>query len=170
MKSIDKNDFLPIGFVQKSHGNHGEIKISLSSPQKIKEWVFIEFNQKPVPFFIEKQSGNSKCLILKLKGINSVQDTDLLVNKKVLYPKKLLKKSKEIDLYITGFSIVDKQVGYIGNVESVLLQTPQPLIQTTYQSSELLIPGIEPILKMIDIDNNLVEVELPAGFIDLYKQ
>ncbi|MFN5544734.1 MAG: hypothetical protein ACK49O_05890, partial [Bacteroidota bacterium] len=59
MKSINRTDFIEIGTVQKVHGTKGEIKLALSKQVLLKKWAFLEFQGKPVPFYIEQKTGNA---------------------------------------------------------------------------------------------------------------
>ncbi|MFN4082915.1 MAG: ribosome maturation factor RimM [Bacteroidia bacterium] len=168
MKSINIKDFLPVGIVAKSHGNKGEVRISLHTSVKIKEWVFVEHNQKPVPFFIEQKNGTYPDYIFKLKGINTKEDAENLKNKIVLLPKNQIISNKHFaNEDIIDFIIIDEQVGEIGKVASIISETKQPLLQTSYQNKELLIPAVEPIIIDINFDEKVIYTNLPDGFLNI---
>jgi len=43
----------------------------------------------------------------------------------------------------------------------------QILLKTTYKGNECLIPAIEPIIQGIDEEEEVIEVELPEGILNL---
>jgi len=66
-----------------------------------------------------------------------------------------------------GFEIIDIHLGTIGKVEEVLEMPMQILLKTNYKGNECLIPAIEPIIQGIDEEEELIEVELPEGILNL---
>jgi 16S rRNA processing protein RimM len=169
LKTINRKDFDLVGSVLKTHGNFGAVKIQLLQKEKIKEWAFLEIREKPIPFYIEdlKQTSPTE-YILQLKGIDSVDKAIDLIGLGFLLPrKKGLRRQKEISGQLLGFEIIDIHLGTIGKVEEVLEMPMQILLKTTYKGNECLIPAIEPIIQGIDEEEEVIEVELPEGILNL---
>ena len=170
MKTTNRNDFLEIGSIVKVHGTKGEVKVILSSKINFKEWAFLEIREKPVPFYLEgcKHQYEEEAF-LKFEGVNEIEAASKLVGHKLLVAKKGFKKSKSGDVgeSVLNYKIIDHNFGLLGVVEKLVENSMQSLIQTTYNSKELLIPAIEPILTDIDDDKQVVYVNIPEGLLEI---
>lgn len=168
MKSIDKKDFIAAGVIEKAHGTKGELRLGLDTNLPLKEWVFIEINKKPVPFFIEHASQNEFQTIVKLEGIDDLQRASGLTGHQVLLlSKKGSKKRMSIDKTVEGFTLTDSFFGSLGKVEKVEESPGQVLFSTTYQDRELLIPAVEEFILKIDQKKKTIYLNLPEGLLDL---
>jgi 16S rRNA processing protein RimM len=169
LKTINRKDFDLVGTVLKTHGNFGAIKIQLLQKEKITEWAFLEIREKPVPFYIaELKQSNPTEWIVQLKGIDTVDKAIELIGLPFLLPrKKGLRRQKEISDQLIGFEIIDTKHGLIGRVEEVIEMPMQVLLKTTYNGNECLIPAVEPIVLGLDEDEQIIEVDLPEGILNL---
>jgi len=169
LKSISRNDFILTGFIAKTHGVKGELKLTLDYNIILKEWAFLEIKKKPVPFFIEKfQKLSPSEAIIKLADINSHEEASKLCGYSLLQPKKLLRaKKKQVDTEINGYAIVDIEIGEIGIVEEVLMFPQQLLIKTNYKGKEVLIPAEDVFIQEIDHDNQIVTTSIPMDLLQL---
>lgn len=161
MKTIDRKAFVTIGSVLKTHGVNGELTIE--HYKKPGKWAFLEIQGKPVPFKVESCNPTiNKQYIIKLSGIDSINDASTYNGLTFLAPGKPGKVSVENDT-IVGYFIIDKKLGVIGNVYDVIEMPMQWLIQTRFNERELLIPAVEPIVVSIDDEKKTVYVEMPDG-------
>lgn len=168
MKSINRKDFIIVGIVEKQHGNKGELRLSFEQKIQLKEWVFIEINNKPVPFFIESISKNTDQPILKLMGIDSPDDSFRFINKSILFPaSKTKSKTRKVDLSIVDFLLVDEIYGELGKVIEVEELPQQLLIHTIFNGKELLIPAVEDFILEINDKKKTIFLCLPEGILDL---
>ena len=122
MKSIDLNDFTKVGYVIKSHGNNGFLKISLEKNIKLKEWVMFLIKQKPVPFFVEEwQRTTDTEAIIKCQDINTVDSAEDFVALDVLLHKSGVKRKKgNLDVSIIGYRIFADGFGEIGILNEII--------------------------------------------------
>lgn len=169
MKSIDFNDFTKVGYVIKSHGNNGFLKISLEKNIKLKEWVMFLIKQKPVPFFIEEwQRTNDSEAIVKCQDINTVDETEDYTALDILLPKSGVKRKKgNLDVSIIGYSIFANGFGEIGTLNEILEMPGQTMLQTFYKEQEVLIPAVEEFVLEINDKQKQITLNLPEGFLDL---
>ena len=169
MKSIDLNDFTKVGFIIKSHGNNGFLKISLEKNIKLKEWVMFLIKQKPVPFFVEEwQRTNDSEAILKCQDINSVDEAESYVGVDVLLIKSEVKRKKgNLDVSIIGYLIFVDGFGEIGTLNEILEMPGQTMLQTFYKEQEILIPAVEEFVVEINDKKKQITLSLPEGFLDL---
>ena len=169
MKSIDLNDFTKVGYVMKSHGNNGFLKISLEKNIKLKEWVMFLIKQKPVPFFVEEwQRTTDSEAIIKCQDINTVDCAEDYVAFDILLPKSGVKRKKgNLDVSIIGYRIFVDGFGEIGTLNEILEMPGQTMLQTFYKDQELLIPAVEEFVVEMNDKQKLISLNLPEGFLDL---
>ncbi|MBI2270895.1 MAG: 16S rRNA processing protein RimM [Bacteroidetes bacterium] len=173
---MDKQDCFKLGHVSKLHGVKGEIVIALdvddASRYKKLESVFIEINQQLVPFFIEGITIKNKHAIVKLDGINTIEQAGMINNTEVFLPLSFLPKLDDKKFYfheIIGFAVNDKTHGNIGTVEAVLEFPGQNIIQVRDgNKNEILIPLRNEFIIKVDRGNKCLDVNTPEGLVDVY--
>ncbi|MES2381826.1 MAG: hypothetical protein V4538_12340 [Bacteroidota bacterium] len=167
MKSLQLKDFIIVGAVAKTHGTAGELKLDSNQKLKQKEWVMIEFNQKPVPFFMEqcKETVPNEYLV-KLRDYNTVEQAQQLIGRSIFYySTKAVKSKKQIDKSIVGYKLIDLTLGEIGELQDMIEMPGQLLFQTTYQYKEVLIPAVDDFIDEIDHEQQTIYLKLPEGLI-----
>ncbi len=164
-----------LGYVSKTIGNKGEVAffIDTDNPGKYKtlESVFIEIAGQLVPFFIKEIKLNKNTAIVTIDGINSAEQSVMLVNAKIYLPLDLLPQLKGRNFYyheIIGFTVIDNNKGNIGTVESIIENANNPLLQIKFGEKEILIPLKNNFIKKVDRENKTIEIDAPEGLIDVY--
>ena len=66
---------------------------------------------------------------------------------------------------ILGLAVVDKQIGPIGQVVDILNTGSNDVYVVDYSGKEILIPAIKSVILKVDIENHLIEVDLPDGLL-----
>lgn len=116
------DDLIVIGKIGKPHGIKGAVSVHLTADIQWNdtEYLFIEIQNEPVPFFIETLDVLSKKIVVKLKGISSWEDAKKLTHLNIWLPKKIIIKN-EWEQWI-GFKVLDttKNNQWIGTVENFL--------------------------------------------------
>jgi 16S rRNA processing protein RimM len=168
IKSIARKDFTAIGTIDKTHGTKGELRITLSSDRKLKEWAFLEIQGKPVPFYIQSvQPTFDDGAILKLRDIHLVEQAAPFVGRTLLLPIGKRKKNELLtEDDFTGFDLVDIHLGFIGKVEAIETFPNQLLIRTSYKGAEVYIPAVDAFIIEIDEQKQTIQLELPDGLLD----
>jgi len=168
-----------IGRVIKSHGVKGEVRVDLElkNPEiyKDQESVYVEIDGKLVPFFIEELRIDGTSVIIKFEGMNRIEDINLILNRSVYLEKmdltdedtSILKVATHESM-VKGFEVNDVRFGLLGIVEGVE-EGPQDRLIVQGERGEILIPVCEPIIKEIDTRRQKIRVDLPEGFLDIYK-
>ncbi len=167
MKSILLKDFIIVGSVLKSHGTSGELKLESNQKLKQKEWVMIEINQKPVPFFMEQcRELVPNEYLVKLRDYNNVEDIQKFIGRNILYySTKAIKSKKQIDESILGYTLIDLERGELGLLQDILEMPGQLMFQTTFNFSELLIPAVNDFIDEVDHEKQVIYLKLPEGLI-----
>jgi 16S rRNA processing protein RimM len=173
-----REETISLGSIIKIHALKGELllttELDLDENQIDTEWVFLEFEGQPVPFFVEylNVTGPSNA-ILKVEEINSIDQAKEWLGRNVLIPSASIKKIKvkSPDIHILqGFQVIDEKKGILGKVNAILELQNNPLIQILENEKEILIPLSDSIILKIDNKKRILHIRAPEGLIDLYKQ
>lgn len=171
-----KEDCFYLGKIVRKHSFKGEVVIKLDTDEpelyQNMESVFVDLGNNLIPFFIEKsllQKGNQ--LRVQFEDMCSEEEADAVLKSDVYLPLDLLPKLAGNKFYfheIIGFKIVDLNYGLVGTIDGVNDKTAQPLFEVSNGDKEVFIPMIDDFIKKVDRENKTIEVETPAGLIELY--
>lgn len=159
-----------VGYVIKRHGLKGDVKIHLESSLPIKlESIFVEIDNRLIPFFIEQISILNDQAIVKLEEVDNPDQADRLVKCGVYLPQSVKPKSTSNELetkYLIGFSVHFKTLN-LGNITAINNHTLNPLLVVSNNEREMLIPISDYFIKHIDQKLKKIKVELPDGFTEI---
>ncbi len=171
-----KQDCFYLGKIVRKHSFKGEVVVKLDTdePELYQEMesVFVDLGNNLIPFFIKKsllQKGNQ--LRVQFEGISTEEEADSILKSDVYLPLDLLPKLEEDKFYfheIIGFKIVDVNYGEVGIIHGINDKTSQHLFEIISGDREVFIPMVDDFIKKVDKKNQIIEVETPAGLIDLY--
>lgn len=171
MKSINRKDFIVAGTVAKTHGTKGELKITTDIKVKLTGWAFLEIREKPVPFYVQRETPVSVDeLLMKLQDIDSVEQAQQYIGYSLLVPKQKGRGSTvDAGFNLDGFFLVDKTVGNIGAVVATEQLPKQTMLVTHYQGQQIMIPLVEEFIEGVDEEKEVIYLNLPEGFFGLYE-
>lgn len=167
-----KEDCFQIGFVQRTHGLKGEVTcvINTELPEADFNALFIEVDNRLIPYFIQQLSLKGNRALVRLEDIDSLEQAQRLVGKSLYLQKSLrprLGRGEFYDDEIVGFSVTDQSLGPIGKVREIVEAGPNKLIAVNQDEKEVLIPINGPFIKSINKSKKTISVDLPEGFLDL---
>ncbi len=151
-----------VGFVLKTHGFNGHLKIDLDEDYSPSKFLLLSINDKFVPFEIEHFNENG--LIVKLKGFNSSDVVAHLVNLEIV---DFTNDSIEEDLNIVGYDLIDTQSGIAYPITDVVYLPNNILIEFRVKYKDVLLPYHEDIVIEIDDNAKTVKAIFPDGILDL---
>ena len=164
-----------LGHVIKTHGLKGEVNIFLDvdHPSEYQELgsVFVEINQKLVPFFIESMQLKGNKALVKFEDVDSLEQAEELSSKRIYMPLASLPTLDDDQFYyheIIGYQVKEVHAGELGVVKNVYTSGAQDLVAMEYRGKEILIPVADEILVKIDRDQQLLEVAIPDGLLEIY--
>lgn len=168
---LQLSDLAPIGFIRKTHGFKGQVKISIypEAEDLDPDFVMLKIEGKPVPFEVEEISGLSDDWTVKLADINDDQTARLYLNCTVMVPKDLVDTPaipRDIS-GIVGFRIVDEKLGPLGIITDFIPRPEQALIEMSFQNNTHLIPVHPDIIVNIDDQKKEVHTDLPEGLLSV---
>lgn len=152
-----------VGFVLKTHGFNGQLKIELDEDFIPKDFLYLSVNDKFVPFLIEHFNTNGS--IIKLKGFNSVDAVSDLIGLTILSLSESIADSDEPDF--TGYEIRDNVTGISYPVTSMVYLPNNTLIEFRVDYKDALVPFHEDIILSINDDEKIIIAEFPDGLLDL---
>lgn len=172
---MNKNECFELGHLAKPHGINGNFHLILDvdDPGEYEglQSFFIEIGSSLVPYFIEDLQISAKQSLVKLEGIDHIDDTKDLVGKKIFLPLEFLPELEEDQFYfheIIGFLVQDKNLGKLGLIKEVVGMGTNDLLIMEYQNREILIPLTEEIVLKVIKNDSIIQTDLPEGLIDIY--
>ena len=165
-----------LGYIVRTHGLKGEVQfyLDVDYPEDYEgmESVFIEVKGQLIPYFIDNINIlHANKAIVKLEGITSIEMAQTLVGTSLYLPEDSLDELEEGEFYyhqITGYTVIDAELGTLGVVRTVYTPNGQDLIAMDYQGSEILIPVVDDIVGKANHDKKEIYVTLPEGLLDVY--
>ena len=175
---MTKDDCFFLGKVTKAHGLKGEVIVwfDVDDPQIYEdlESVFLLFNDELVPYFFENLQIRGKKSIAKFEDIDTIDQTESIINKEIYLPLNALPELSDDQFYyheIIGFSIQDElSKEEYGIVKAVFEGSGQDLIAFDVAGNEVLVPIADDIVKRVDRDQKIVFVTLPDGLISVFTE
>lgn len=156
-----------IGKIVNTHGIKGELRI-LSDFEfkdkafKVNSEIYID-NEKHI---IKSYRRHKNYDMITIDNYNNINDVLYLLKKKVYKEKsKLHLSDKEIlDSDLLTYKVIDKNKN-CGIIKEIFLASPTNKIMRVLFDKEVLIPINSPMIKKIDKNLKIVEVELIDGMI-----
>jgi len=165
------NDKLEIGQIVNTRGLKGEIKVnSFSEVQNRFETintVLLKIKSEYKEYKIEKVSYNKNQVILKLDGINSVEEAEKLRNIFIYIYRNQLDDLPEGTYYIADLIGLDvylvsgEKIGIVDDIFST--GSNDVYVVKDELGKQKLLPAIDEVLKEIDIKNGKIIVNLIEG-------
>lgn len=164
-------DYLEIGRIVNTHGLKGELKVTpwcddISVFEQVGQVVV---DQKVYP--VLSASCHKHSYLVKLQGIETVEQAELLKNKILLADKKDMPPLPQGVYYIAdllGMAVFDEQ-GQIGTLTD-WLETGSRMVYVVSrpQKGDLLLPNIPDVIRKVDIEARRMDVHVLEG-LDEYE-
>lgn len=160
-------EYIEFGKVVNTHGIKGEIKIYsyTDDPTNILNLkkVYIE----NVEHEIEKVRYASNMFVMKLKGIDKIEDAASIMNKEIFREISTQELENEEEFFVRdliGLDILDNNNKYIGKLKDIINTGANDIyIVEKEDGKELLIPAIKQVVNKIDIKEKHIIVTLMEG-------
>ena len=166
------DNLLEIGQIVNTYGIKGFIKVVpfLDYKEQFKDFhkIYIDLNKKNEEFFIEQVKFSKDLVLLKLKGIETIEQAEMFRNQYIKIERKDIKLEEGAHFIVDllGLEVYTEEGTLLGNIKEIL----QPGCNDVYiiknsENKEILIPVIPEVVKKIDIENHKVIVHLLDGLI-----
>lgn len=158
----------------KPHGLKGEVTVSLDddAPDDFSsiDSVFIEQNQRLVPYFVQGVSTQGKKAFIKFDDVDTIEDAAKIVKQSLYILKSLRPKAGRGEFYddeIIDFDVHDEEMGSLGKVKEIMHAGPNKLLVVALAEREVLVPTNSPFIQSINKRKKQINVQLPEGFLDI---
>jgi 16S rRNA processing protein RimM len=167
---MEKNLF-PIGRVVKPHGVRGRMKVEyfgedLRSFASYRE-IFIEDEKgRPESFEILEASPQPPRLILRLKGIEKIEQAQPLIGKMILIDKEALPGLEEGVYYwadLLGMKVETREGKRIGKVREIFSTRAHDVYVVEGKRGEISLPAIGEVILSVDLGKRVIQVARMEG-------
>ncbi len=176
--NTDHSDISPklrkVGKLKSSHGIRGDIFFLIFS--KDASWlqpnmkIYLPKNNSFEEKVIQKCKPHKDGAIITLEGINSRNDSDLLLSQEVWVSADLFVSEDKGNLYLIeleNFEVVDAMLGMIGRIEGFSSNGMQDLLIVVNNDKSYEIPFVKEFIQEIDYKKRSIKTQLPEGLLDI---
>lgn len=171
------DDCFELGYLSRTKGLRGELQafLDVDDPSYYQDLdsVLISIDHDLVPYAIEHIAVQGNAAVLKLEGIDHIDQASALKSHKLYLPLSSLPKLNPDQFYfhdLVNYKIVDHQMGELGRIVSIYNLPNNDLFSIEYQGREVLIPIHNDLIQKVDKDKELVFVKMPDGLLDIYLE
>jgi len=162
---------IKVGKITNAHGLRGDMRVyPYTDKENFEDYsaLMIEGNDETKK--ITKVRYNKNMVLLKLNGIDHINDVEALKNKELFVYKEDLKPLADDEFYISdiiGCSVEDASGEKLGMVKDYLTHTSQAVfVVKGDDGKEFLVPHVDAFVVSISIEDKRVVVQLIEGLIE----
>jgi 16S rRNA processing protein RimM len=161
---------LEIGQIVNTHGLRGDLKVMpwCDDPEMFHELEYVLIDNKE--FKIEKSSLHKNMVLLKLEGINDINDAQGYKNKVLRIPREELGELPDGTYYICdllGCSVeTDAGVGLGKICDIIKTGSNDVYVVENSEKRQTLIPVIDEVIRSVDIAEKRIIITPLKGLID----
>ncbi len=165
--------YLEIGQIVNTFGIKGELKINpftddINRFDELKS-IFVVKNKELIPYEIETVRYHKNMVILKLKGINSMNEAEKLKGLYIKIDRKYAKKLPKGTYFIAdliGLEVYDENSNLLGSIDDIYNTGANDIyVVKNNLGKQILLPGIPQVIKKVDLENKKIVVHLLNGLI-----
>ena len=164
---------LEIGQIVNTFGIKGMVKIKpftddIRRFDELKT-VYVEKNSTQTEYEIEEVKYHKDMVLIKFKGIDKVEQAEMLRNSYLTVSRDSVEKLEEGRYYIVdllGLEVYTDEQILLGTLEDIFNTGSNDIyVVKDKQGKQILLPAIQDVIKQIDIENKKIIVHLLPGLI-----
>ncbi len=164
---------LEIGQIVNTFGIKGMVKVKpftddIRRFDELKA-VYVEKNGNQTEFEIEEVKYHKDMVLIKFKGIDKVEQAEMLRNSYLTVSRDSVEKLEEGRYYIVdllGLEVYTDEQILLGTLEDIFNTGSNDIyVVKDKQGKQILLPAIQDVIKQIDIENKKIIVHLLPGLI-----
>lgn len=165
--------YLEIGQIVNTFGIKGQVKVNpftedIKKFDKLNE-IYVEKKKELQLFQIENVNYNKHTVILKLKGIDTIEQAEEYRNCYIKIDREKEEKLPEGVYYIVdllGLDVYTDEGKLLGKVDDIYNTGSNDIYVVKDElGKQILLPGIEEVLKQVDLENKKIIVHIIEGLI-----
>ena len=165
------NKYLELGQIVNVKGLKGEVKVNSFTDDNTKferiPKVFIKQKQNLTEYEIEEVGYSKNQVILKFKNIDTVEEAEKLRNSYIVVDRDIFGELPEGVYYIAdliGLDVYTENNEYLGKVDDIFNTGSNDVyVVKADNGMQKLLPGIDEVIKKIDLEFNKIIVNLIKG-------
>ena len=166
--------YLELGQIVNTFGIHGEVKVKPFTEDnkrfdKLKD-IYIEIKDKLELFEIEAVKHHKDMVIIKFKGIDSIEEAEKYRNKYLKIDREDAGKLPKDTYYIAdllNLNVYTDEGKLLGKVDDIFSAGTKDVYSVKDETGkQILLPGIPEVIKEIDLDEEKIIVHLIKGLVD----
>ena len=164
---------LEIGQIVNTFGIKGMVKVKpftddIRRFDELKT-VYVEKNNNQTEYEIEEVKYHKDMVLIKFKGIDKVEQAEMLRNSYLTVSRNSVEKLEEGRYYIVdllGLEVYTDEQVLLGTLEDIFNTGSNDIyVVKDKQGKQILLPAIQDVIKQIDIENKKIIVHLLPGLI-----
>ena len=164
---------LEIGQIVNTFGIKGMVKVKpftddIRRFDELKK-VYVEKNSNQTEYEIEEVKYHKDMVLIKLKGIDKVEQAELLRNSYLSVSRDSVEKLEEGRYYIVdmlGLEVYSDEQVLLGTLEDIFNTGSNDIyVVKNKEGKQILLPAIQDVIKQIDMENKKIIVHLLPGLI-----
>lgn len=167
------DEYLEIGQIVNTNGLKGMVKVNPFTDDMMRfeelEDLYIQYKGNLKKVKIEQVRYQKNQVLLKLEGINSIEEAEIYRN---CYLKIHRKDARDLekDMYfiadLIGLEVYTNQNELLGKLDDVFSTGSNDVYVVKDQNGkQILLPAIKEVIKQIDLKNKKITVELINGLL-----
>ena len=165
------NKYLELGQIVNVKGLKGEVKVNSFTDDNTKferiSKVFVKQKNTLTEYEIEKVGYNKNQVIIKFKNIDTIEEAEKLRNSYSIVDRHIFGERPARVYYISeliGLDVYTESNEYLGKVDDIFQTGSNDVyVVKDEKGKEKLLPGIDEVIKKIDLKENKITVNLIKG-------
>ncbi len=168
---MGETNLLLIGKIVGVHGLKGTVKVcsyaeSLSAFKPGGLILARDSKSRDKTYVIQWVKPHTRTILLSLKWVDDRYISETLVGSDLFIEKAKCLEPEDGSYYwfdIIGLSVYTIDEKFIGRVESIIPTGSNDVYVVKNNDDEILIPGLESVVKEIDLKQRIMRIDLPEG-------
>jgi len=162
---------VPIGRVIKPHGIKGRVKVEyfgedLGRFLLYREVILRDPTGRAETFEVVEAVAQPPRIILTLKGIQTIEDTEPLIDREILVPRETLPQLAEDEVYwidLLGMGVETEEGKRLGRVKTIFPTGAHDVFVVEGCRREICLPATAEVVKRLDRERSVVTVRWMEG-------
>ena len=165
------NKYLELGQIVNVKGLKGEVKVNSFTDDNTKferiPKVFLKRKESLKEYEIENVGYSKNQVIIKFKNVNTVEEAEILRNSYIVVDREIFGELPEGVYYIAdliGLDVYTESNEYLGKVDDIFSTGSNDVYVVKDElGKQKLLPGIDEVIKQIDLESGKIIVNLIEG-------
>lgn len=164
---------LQVGVITTTHGIRGEVKVfpTTDTARRFQDLthIYLESNGKYMEFEIQNVKFFKKLAILKLKGLEDINEAEKYKGKGLWIPREEAQPLEEDEYYVgdlIGMQVILEDQSPFGVLKDVIATGANDVyVVETLQGKEVLLPAIGECILQVDVEAEKMTIHLMKGLL-----